>query len=164
MSAERDQGVDATRRGLAMAAGLALAAGVTGAATPALAGEGDAERAAVGKVLDASATAWSAGDLDAFMNCYEDDPRTAYIGAGGVVKGYKAIHDMYAARFGGARPASLGKLSMDILDFRALGGEHALVTGRFHLLRAGQPEATGIFTLVFHKSAAGWRIVSDHTA
>jgi ketosteroid isomerase-like protein len=80
-----------------------------------------------------------------------------------VVKGYRAIRDMYAARFGGTSGA-LGQLTMEILDFRPLGPDYALIVGRYHLKPAKPgPEASGVFTLVFHKSAAGWRIISDHT-
>jgi len=122
------------------------------------------DKAAIEDALTASAQAWSRDDLDAFMHCYEDGPETAYVKADGVVKGYRAIRDMYAARFGGASGA-LGQLSMETLDFRRLGPDYALVVGRYHLKPAKPgPEASGVFTLVFHKSAAGWRIVSDHTS
>jgi len=122
------------------------------------------DKAAIDDALTASAQAWSRDDLDAFMHCYEDGPETAYVKAGGVVKGYRAIRDMYAARFGGASGA-LGQLSMETLDFKSLGPDYALVVGRYHLKPAKPgPEASGIFTLVFHKSTAGWRIISDHTS
>ncbi len=122
------------------------------------------EKAAIEATLTTSAKAWSKDDLDAFMHCYEDGPDTAYVKEGGVVKGYRAIRDMYAARFGGASGA-LGQLSMETLDFTPLGADYALVVGRYHLKPAKPgPEASGIFTLVFHKSAAGWRIISDHTS
>lgn len=122
------------------------------------------DKAAIEGALTESAQAWSRDDLDAFMRCYEDGPDTAYVKADGVVKGYRAIRDMYAARFGGASGA-LGQLTMDILDFKPLGPDYALVVGRYHLKPAKPgPNASGVFTLVFHKSAAGWRIISDHTA
>ncbi len=122
------------------------------------------DKAAIDEALAASAQAWSRDDLDAFMHCYEDGPQTAYVKADGVVKGYRAIRDMYAARFGGASGA-LGRLSMETLDFSRLGPDYALVVGRYHLQPAKPgPEVSGIFTLVFHKSAAGWRIISDHTS
>jgi uncharacterized protein (TIGR02246 family) len=126
----------------------------------------DSERNAVEAALQQSAAAWSRGDLNAFMHCYEDAPQTAYVSAKGVVHGYGAIHDMYAARFAGAAPGSLGKLSLSVLDYRRLGPDFALVTGRFFLDRraTGAGEASGVFTLVFHRTADGWRIVSDHTA
>ena len=122
-------------------------------------------RAEVQLVLDASAVAWSQGDLDGFMHCYEDAPSTTYLKRDGVVEGYKAIHDMYAARFG-RNAASMGRLSMSLLNVRALGSDFALATGRYALRRAAAAggDAGGLFTLVFHRSAAGWRVISDHTS
>ena len=122
------------------------------------------DRAEIEQALDASAAGWSKGDLSTFMKVYEDDSQTAYVKSTGVVHGYGAIRDMYAARFGG-KPGGMGRLSMSLLDCRPLGRDYALVTGRFNLqhpVTAGG-EATGVFTLVFHKSASGWRIISDHT-
>lgn len=142
---------------------LAVAAGGVAFAGGRARAEAGGERAAVARTLEESAAAWSAGDLDRFMRCYEDGEATAYVKADGVVRGYRAIHDMYAARFAGA--GAMGKLSMEMLDFRPLGPGYALVVGRFKLERpAGAGgEASGIFTLVFHRSAGGWRIISDHT-
>jgi ketosteroid isomerase-like protein len=45
--------------------------------------------------------------------------------------------------------------------------EYAVVTGHFHLERTAKGAATkddGIFSLVWHKGPAGWKIVLDHTA
>jgi uncharacterized protein (TIGR02246 family) len=120
------------------------------------------EEAAVSGVLAMSAQAWSKGDLDRFMQCYEDSSAPTYVKGGDVVHGFKAIHDMYAARFGGG--GSLGSLSMTVVDFKPLGDDYALVTGRYKLVRAQAADAGGVFTLVFHKSAEGWRIISDHTS
>ena len=70
---------------------------------------------------------------------------------------------MYASRFGGT--TSLGQLSFSLDDARPLGREFALAIGHYRLVRAGLPgPATGIFTLVFHHTPAGWKIVSDHTS
>jgi ketosteroid isomerase-like protein len=47
-----------------------------------------------------------------------------------------------------------------------LGPEYAIATGRYHLARsaAGGGDATGIFSLVWQKSADGWKIILDHTS
>jgi ketosteroid isomerase-like protein len=39
------------------------------------------------------------------------------------------------------------------------------VTGSYHLTRtaAGGGDASGIYSLVFRKTAGGWKIVLDHT-
>ena len=113
-------------------------------------------------VLDASATAWSKGDLGGFMRCYENAPETAYLNNNGLVRGYASIQAMYAARYAD-KPGSMGMLSLKVLDLRRLGADYALVAGRYTLTRPAQ-NASGVFTLVFHRSASGWRIISDHSS
>lgn len=145
-----------------------LAAGVAAivmAASPAIAAQPGAARTAVQDALNASAAAWSAADLDRFMTLYENAPDTVYVGGGKMVRGYQAIHDMYAARFGGGSAAAMGQLSLEILDFRMTDRDHAFVVGRFHLHRdaASGGDASGLTTLLFHRTPAGWRIIADHS-
>jgi len=125
-----------------------------------------ADQGAVVAALDASAAAWSRNDLHAFMQVYDNSPSTSYVTNTGLITGYNAIQAMYAARFGGAGAGGLGQLSFSVLAYRPLGPGFALLTGRFVLHRAAShtPDATGVFTLVFHKSAGAWGIVSDHTS
>ena len=122
------------------------------------------QAADIAAVLQSSAAAWSRGDLDAFMNSYEQSAGVTYVGRSGLLRGYAAIHDMYAGRFGtGGR---MGRLTLQVLDDQPLGPDHALVTGRFALTRSKQDDgdANGIFTLVFHHVASGWRIMADHSS
>lgn len=139
------------------ATGLALALCL--AATGAQASD---DRAAVAKVLADSGAGWSRGDLDAFMDSYEKAPQINYVSGGKVIQGYDAIRAVYAPRF--AKPGEMATLSTEIVDFDPLGSDYAAVIGRFHLkMRDGQ-EATGLFSLVFHRTPQGWRIVSDHSS
>ncbi len=118
----------------------------------------------IAAVLQSSADAWSRGDLDGFMQSYEPSAEVAYVGKAGLVRGYAAIHAMYAGRFGTGR--RMGRLTLQVLDDQPLGPDHALVTGRFALGRPKQDggDATGVFTLVLHRTSLGWRIMSDHTS
>jgi uncharacterized protein (TIGR02246 family) len=115
---------------------------------------------AINQVLQQSAADWSRGDLAAFMRSYEDFPSTEFVTPGGLLQGYSAIKAHYAARYGTGQ--NMGALQLTILDERGLSPAYALVTGRFTL--AGPTTAHGIFTLVFHKTPAGWRITYDHTS
>lgn len=155
------------------AAAIALTVAVEVGAGPATAGAQAvhgrpatmSDRHAIAAVLDRSAAAWTRGDLDGFMACYEDGPETTYIRPDGPVRGAGAVRAMYAARF---KPGGqgMGRLTTDLLDVRPLGMDYALVTGRYRLERKATEggEAHGVFTLVFHRGAAGWRIISDHTS
>lgn len=126
---------------------------------------GAPSREAVSRVLDASAAAWSAGQLDRFMECYERSAATSYVGGGRVVLGFNAIRTMYAQRFGGGDRAAMGRLTLQVVEFRQLDAAHVYVIGRFHLERDaghGGP-ASGLTTLLFHRTSIGWRIAADHS-
>ena len=122
----------------------------------------DPVRRAISQSLATSAVEWSRNHLDGFMASYEDSPETSYVTAQRRVRGFGAIKAMYAARFGGRK--SLGELSFSLEEVRPLGSKFALAIGRYELVRVGLGPASGIFTLVFHHTQAGWKIVSDHTS
>lgn len=126
-------------------------------AGPALADDRDD----VAKVLAEASAGWSRGELDTFMASYEKAPQINYVSGGKVIQGYDAIRAMYAPRF--ADPKAMPKLSTEIVDFDPLGPDYAAVIGRFDLDLPNGEKATGLFSLVFHKTAHGWRIVSDHS-
>ena len=152
------------RRRLALVTAGALCVGGLLATRLALAA--DDVPAAIGKVMDASVVAWSAGDLNAFMDSYEDSPDTLFVGSTGLVRGKAAIAARYAKQFGQGGPGTLGKLSFETLEIRPTGEHYALMIGRYHLQPAdrAKPEASGIFSLVFHERDGHWRIVCDHTS
>ena len=118
---------------------------------------------AVQQVLEQSAGAWSAGRLDAFMECYENSPDTVYLSSTQVVYGYNDIRSMYAQRLTGTEP--IPPLNMALLHVSRLGAKHALAIGRF-TLGNGQPveSRSGVWSLVLHDTGAGWRIRADHTS
>ncbi|MDQ6678179.1 MAG: nuclear transport factor 2 family protein [Acidobacteriota bacterium] len=120
-------------------------------------------REAVRKVLDDQVSAWNRGDIDAFMQGYDDSPATTFIGKS-VVKGYAGVRENYHRRYGSA--AAMGTLDFSAIEVKPLDARFALVTGKFHLKRtdAGGGDASGIFSLVFEHKAAGWKIILDHTS
>ena len=152
------------RRRLVLAAAGALCIGSLLATRVAAAADDVA--AAIGKTMNASVVAWSAGDLNAFMDSYEDSPDTLFIGSTGLVRGKAAIAARYAKQFGTGGPGQLGKLSFETLEIRPTGEHYALMIGRYHLqpVDRTKPEATGLFSLVFHERDGRWRIVCDHTS
>lgn len=152
---------------LAMAMPIAAQAAPTAPQTKAAQAPQDdaAVRAAVTATLDASAAGWNAVDIDRFMECYENAPATSYISGPRLAQGYQAIRALYIDRFAGGAAAAMGHLTLEIVDLRRIGADHAYVIGRFHLSRdaAHGGDATGLTTLLFHRSAAGWRIIADHS-
>jgi ketosteroid isomerase-like protein len=106
-------------------------------------------------LLSRSAAAWTAGNLDAFMECYEDAPDTVYLSPARLVSGYAAIRAMYAERFGRA----MGSLKFNLLQIKPIETSHVLAIGSFQL-----DEQSGNWSLLLRKTERGWRISADHTS
>ncbi|MBI2688015.1 MAG: SgcJ/EcaC family oxidoreductase [Acidobacteria bacterium] len=114
-------------------------------------------------VLDAQTAAWNRGDLEAFVETYEDSPSITFLGKvlthgrDGVLARYKRSYDT---------PEKMGKLRFEVIEVRPLGNEHALLIGKFFLTRteAGGGDVSGMFTLILYKGSRGWKIVHDHTS
>jgi len=123
-----------------------------------------AQTADIEKVMKDSEAAWNRGDLPAFASYYEDSPETTFMGREVVRGGVQAI----LARYRRSYPTreAMGDLTFSELTVRPLADGVALVTGRFALKRtaAGGGDSSGRFTLVFKKTAAGWKIIHDHTS
>lgn len=127
------------------------------------------EAAAIRQVMAAQQAAWNRADIDAFMHGYKDAPDTTFVGSS-VRKGYRAILDSYRRHYAGK--AQMGRLTFSDIDVRLLpgtGGEvrYAAVTGRFHLDRATHGEVAqddGVYSLLWEKTAQGWKIILDHSS
>jgi uncharacterized protein (TIGR02246 family) len=128
-----------------------------------------ADEAAIRAVIAAQTAAWNRGDIPAFMQAYEDSPSTTFIGLT-VRKGFEPIRERYMLSY--SNPEQMGTLTFNDLDVRLLPDscgavEYAVVTGKFHLDRKAKGEARkddGIFSLVWRKGPAGWKIILDHTS
>jgi uncharacterized protein (TIGR02246 family) len=115
------------------------------------------------KVLDDQQAAWNRGDIPTFMTGYENSRNTTFVGSD-VSKGYAAVLERYKAKY--STKEKMGTLQFSGIEVRMLGTGYASVTGRFHLDRTKEAgaEAKGIFTLLFEKTASGWKIILDHTS
>jgi len=115
-------------------------------------------------VLEAQASAWNRGDIEAFMQTYEDSPEITFQGKSGVTRGYRSVLERYRKNY--STPAAMGTLKFSELEVRLLGADYALVLGRFDLARteAGGGAANGRFTLILKRGPAGWKILHDHTS
>jgi uncharacterized protein (TIGR02246 family) len=111
-------------------------------------------------VLDRQVADWNRGSTDAFLEGYAPD--TIFVGDT-VSHGLEAVRERYRRRY--PTPAAMGRLTFSDLEIHMLGDDHAFVTGRWKLERSkeGGGDAGGLYSLVFAKSARGWKIVLDHT-
>ena len=115
-------------------------------------------------VLRDSEAAWNRGDLAAFASFYEDSPETTFIGREVTRGGTQAILDRY--RRGYPTREAMGTLTFLEIEVRPLAEGVGLAVGKFSLKRtaAGGGDASGRFTLVLRRTAAGWKIIHDHTS
>ena len=115
------------------------------------------------RVLDDQVAAWNRGDVSAFMEGYEKSDATTFVSAT-VTKGHAQVLASYLKRY--PTRDRMGTLRFSDPEIRRLGTEYASVIGRFHLDRSAEAggEAAGIFTLLFRKTAQGWKIILDHTS
>jgi uncharacterized protein (TIGR02246 family) len=128
--------------------------------TPLLFAQADEVRA----MLARSEAVWNRGDLEAFVQDYEDAPETTFIGNEVVRGGTAAILERYRRRY--PNREAMGTLTFSEIETRLLAPGLALATGKYDLRRtpAGGGDASGRFTLVVRKTAAGWKIIHDHSS
>ena len=123
------------------------------------------EAAAIGQeiraLLERQAAAWNEGDLAAFVGDYLDSPEMRFVSGGSVRYGSADVLDRYRRTY--PDRAAMGTLRFAELDVRVLSSGFVFVFGRYHLARE-HDAPTGLFTLLFVKTAAGWKIAHDHTS
>ena len=86
---------------------------------------------------------------------------TIFVSEDTVTRGWQTVRDRYRKKY--SDRAKMGTLTFSDLRITPLSADSAVVLGRWSLKRAAdQPH--GRFTLIFRKTADGWRIVHDHTS
>ena len=113
------------------------------------------------QVLADQATAWCRGDIDGFMEGYAKTADLRFASGDTVTRGWQETLAHYKERY--PERAEMGALTFADLEVTTLAPDAATVFGRWRLHTArGEPH--GLFTLLFRKTDAGWRIVADHTS
>ena len=120
-----------------------------------------AVQSAVRAVLDQQVKDWNAGDIEKFMRGYDRSEKTRFASGGNITLGWQAVMDRYRRTY--SDRAAMGTLTFSDLDITVASEDTALAFGRWHLKR-DKDEPSGLFTLLFRKTADGWKIVHDHTS
>jgi len=119
-----------------------------------------ADETAIRATLDGMARAWNAADLPAHVAPYLDS--ASFMGGDGPIRGReRTAASLQRAFWRDGRPTQA--LRFERIEARPLGPDHALVTGRFVLAGGGAAERSGWYTLVWVRTADGWRILHDHS-
>jgi beta-aspartyl-peptidase (threonine type) len=117
---------------------------------------------AIQKVLDDQVAAWNKGDLESFMAGYWKSDELTFFSGKEVTKGWRATLERYKKRYQ-ADGKEMGKLTFSELQIDPLGPKGAAVRGRWKVVTSKET-LEGLFTLIFEKTADGWKIVHDHTS
>ncbi len=111
--------------------------------------------------LKASADAWNRSDLPGHLAIYDETVTT--MTKNGPRPTIAAIESSFRSTyFSGDRPKQ--NLRMEQVVIRSLSSDSALMTGRFVLSGGAEAEQSGWFTLIWVRTANGWRVVHDHTS
>ena len=115
----------------------------------------------IGKVIHAQQEAWNRGDIDGFMDGYARGRSTVFVSEDSVTRGWQTVYDRYKKKYSDRE--KMGTLVFSDLEITPLGNDAAIALGRWSLKRKiDNPH--GRFTLIFRRTAEGWRIVHDHTS
>lgn len=117
--------------------------------------------AAIEAAMTEQERSWSNGDIEGFMKYYEKSDDLSFASKNGLTKGYNTLLNRYKESYPGKQ--EMGELNFELLEHRNLGGEHMLVIGSWKLLN-NQNNPSGYFSLVWKKTAEGWKIIHDHTS
>jgi ketosteroid isomerase-like protein len=112
-------------------------------------------------VMQAQVAAWNRGDVDGFMEGYARSKATQFVSGDRLTRGWQTVRDRYKKKYDSRE--KMGRLTFSEIKITPSGADAALVVGRWKLARKGD-KPHGIFTLLFRRTPAGWRIVHDHTS
>ena len=118
-------------------------------------------KAQIEAIIRAQQEAWNRGDIDAFMEGYARSDQTLFVSGDEVTRGWQTVRDRYKAKYSDRE--KMGVLTFSDLEVNNLADDAAVVIGRWELNRA-KDNPRGRFTLIFRRTADGWRIVQDHTS
>jgi uncharacterized protein (TIGR02246 family) len=118
------------------------------------------EEATIRGLLHDQEAAWNEGNIDAFMEGYWKSDSLKFIGKE-ITKGWNATLRRYKTTYPDRE--TMGQLKFTFYEFRFIGSDACVVTGRYQLKKATD-EPTGMFTLLLRKIDGKWMIVYDHTS
>jgi uncharacterized protein (TIGR02246 family) len=119
-------------------------------------------RTDIAGMMHASAQAWTHGDLDAFMDSYENGDSVTFVTPKGVVHGRSAIRARYAPRF--APGVAHDSLSFEDMEIDLLAPDVANVIAYYRLSRGDSTTSHGPTTVVMRHRDGKWRIIHDHSS
>ena len=116
------------------------------------------DKAAILKIMKTQEKAWSANDLEGFMQGYWKSDSLKFYGSNGLTKGWQQTLDKY--KKGYPTKEHSGTLNFKINDISKISDNSYWVMGEYFLKRS-VGDANGIFMIIFKKINGEWKIVAD---
>lgn len=112
-------------------------------------------------VLNRQMVDWNRGDTEGFLLGY--DAKAIFVGDK-ITRGLDEVRVRYQTHY--PTRASMGKLTFSDVEVHMIDPTHAYVIGRWRLQRAEEAggDTGGVYTLLFQRTARGWKILVDHTS
>jgi ketosteroid isomerase-like protein len=139
---------------------LVLGISLSGLAAPTIFAASDAA-AEIRAVMTAQVAAWNRGDIDGFMDGYARSTTTEFVSGDKITRGWQTVRNNYLKKY--SNREKMGTLTFSEIKITPLSSQDAIVLGRWQLARKDD-KPHGVFTLLFRRTPAGWRIVHDHTS
>jgi len=114
------------------------------------------------KVLLKQEAAWDHGDIDGFMEGYKDSPDTLFIN-NLIQRGFSGMKADYHRNY--PNRETMGQLTFSELEVHPIDEKVAVCVGKYKIERSKKNggNAESIFSMVFEKTDAGWKISVAHT-
>lgn len=116
------------------------------------------DKEAILSVMKLQEKAWSANDLEGFMQGYWKNDSLKFYGSSGLTRGWQQTLDNYKKRY--PTKGHSGSLQFTINDVSKIDEGSYWVMGEYFLKRS-VGDANGIFIIIFKKINGEWKIVAD---
>lgn len=112
-------------------------------------------------LLESQRQAWNKGDMEGYMQGYEQTDSLVFIGKSGPKYGWKTTLENYKKAY--PDKSAMGILTFDIKKVKLISDDHAFVLGAWNLKRE-KDEPKGYFTLLLKKIDGNWKVIADHSS
>lgn len=110
-------------------------------------------------LMKAQETAWSRGDLRAFLEPYAED--ALFSGSSGITRGRSEIYNRYKRSYPDAE--AMGNLRFEVIDDQPLTSGQSWMCGTWTLFRTADTLKGG-FALLWEQDETGrWEIIADYS-
>ena len=113
------------------------------------------------KLLEDQRQAWNRGDINEYMQGYNQSDSLLFVGKNGPQYGWNNTLENYKKSY--PSKSAMGNLSFDIKEIKMISADHAFILGAWHLKRE-KDEPKGYFTLLIKKIKGQWKVITDHSS